>query len=160
MENKALKFWKIFAIVLVALNLFLAGTIWMRPKPMRDGMYPPLNHGPGDFITNELQFSEAQKKSFDELRHAHHEAIEKLKEDGHVLRETFFNNLKKDSVDENEVKNQSQLIADNQKQIEFVTFRHFQEVRKLCDDRQKKHFDEIIQDVLRHMSGPPHGRRE
>ena len=46
-------------------------------------------------------------------------------------------------------------IADNQKQIELVTFHHFEDVRKLCNTEQKKHFDDIIENVLHRLKDRP-----
>lgn len=44
-------------------------------------------------------------------------------------------------------------IGEDQKQIELITFAHFQKVRELCNDDQKKKFDEVIQEALKSM-GP------
>jgi hypothetical protein len=51
----------------------------------------------------------------------------------------------------------AQLIANNQKQIELVTYSHFAQVRAICTDTQKAEFDKIIGDVIKKMNGPGNG---
>jgi hypothetical protein len=52
-----------------------------------------------------------------------------------------------------QLKNQRSMIR---KQM-YLTFRHFQQVRNLCNETQKKKFDTVIQQVLR-MIAPPQGK--
>jgi len=80
------------------------------------------------------------------------------------LRKTLFNNIK-NGVGGINADSVAQLIADNQKAIEMVTYDHFRQVRTICTDAQKTSFDKIIVDVIRSMNGgmrggPPHGRDE
>ncbi|MFL5753359.1 MAG: hypothetical protein ACJ76F_08130 [Bacteroidia bacterium] len=153
--NPSLKIWKISVALLTLLNLALLFTIWFKPVPVTDRPGPPGKGGPGNLIIEQLQFSEKQISEFNLLKKAHRDSIEKLQKAGHELRNIFFDELKTDSVDRKKVYQLSIEIANNQKDIELTTFNHFEQVRKLCDEKQKKIFDEIINDVLRKMARGP-----
>ena len=76
----------------------------------------------------------------------------KLQDEGEKLRESLFEGLKSDALSSS-TDSIANKIAENQKQIEMVTFNHFTEVRKLCTPQQKEIFNEIIEDVLHSLTG-------
>lgn len=151
MENKSLKYWKLFSIILIILNLALifflvAGPLRKPPRMDREG-------NPGNYLTEKLKFTEQQKTEFDKLREAHHDSVKSLKERGKELREKFYDGLKSNT--ENKITDSlSLMIAENQKQIELVTYQHFKDVKQLCTDEQKTIFNNIIQDVIEQMGRP------
>ena len=160
------KVWKWMVVILAVLNIALLVTIWCgRPRHNMRGEMPhemgergPQGGGrPSDIIIHELNFSPEQIKQFEALKEEHQQAIRKLMDDGHTLRDNFFELLKSDSVNQSSVKEKGSAIAANQQGIELATFNHFQKVRAICNAEQKKHFDEIINDVLKQM-GRPHGK--
>ncbi len=162
--NDTTKIWKWMVALLAVLNIALLVSLWCgRPHhKMREGMPHEMGErgGPGkpsDILIHELNFSPEQAKQFEVLREEHHKAVEKLMDEGHTLRDNFFELLKTDSVNEPMITVRAALISENQRGIELATFNHFQKVRAICNAEQKKHFDEIINDVLKHMGGP-HGR--
>ena len=156
--NDTSKIWKWMVALLAVLNIVLLVTIWCgRPHHEMRERGPQGGGRPSDIIIHELNFSTEQVKQFEALREEHHKAIEKLMDDGHTLRDNFFELLKSDSVDQNLVTEKGSAIAANQQGIELATFNHFQKVRSICNAEQKKHFDEIINEVLKHMGGP-HGK--
>ena len=159
-NNSSLKIWKALVWVLVVLNVFLISSIWLK----RDGTHPGPDQGPpggekaSDFLAEQLHLSPQQTTDFTTLKHTHHEAVMALQEKGKELHQVFFDQLKNNSVDSVQIKEMAAAIANNQTQIELLTFKHFVQVRKLCDDKQRQKFDEIIQEVLQRMSGP-HGKQ-
>lgn len=152
--------------ILVVLNIALLVNSWRKPGMMHPPPHPPRHAeggGPAKMIIEELKFSAEQVKQFEELKRSHQSSIRELNDKGREIRHAYFELLKSDEVDQKHVDELSSAIASNQKEIEKVTFDHFKDVRKLCNTDQKKHFDEIIGDILRHMAGggrgpmpPPH----
>ena len=69
------------------------------------------------------------------------------------MRTALFENLKNANKTEQQLNSLMTAIGDNQKQTEYVTYRHFRQVRELCNDEQKKVFDDIIQEVMKKMTG-------
>jgi periplasmic protein CpxP/Spy len=151
MENRSLKYWKIFAFVLVALNITLIVFLLIGP-PGR----PPLREGandPGKFLIEKLKFTSQQESEFNKLRKAHHASTEALKDEGKKLKESFFEGLTSDSLNSNKDSIAAK-IAENQKQIELVTYDHFTAVKKLCTPDQKVIFNDIIGEVVEKLGRP------
>jgi hypothetical protein len=81
--------------------------------------------------------------------------MDRLRKESTGYRRQLFDNIKNKNT--NNADSLTQLIANNQKQIELVTYKHFSQVRDICTDAQKTEFDKIIGDVTRMMNGPHPG---
>jgi hypothetical protein len=166
-DNRALAIWKWSAILLVLCNIGLIITLWF--KPQHDNR--PQPGGPRNFVIRELKFTDDQVKKYDELIKVHRSYMDPLNRDAMEYRRLLFNNLQREPNGLN-ADSLIQLIANNQKQIETVTYAHFKQVRAMCTDAQKTEFDRIITDVMKQMNGghaphhpgdrpgPPPERRE
>ncbi|MGZ3885129.1 MAG: periplasmic heavy metal sensor [Bacteroidia bacterium] len=159
MSQPSASFWKWFAILLVILNIALLSFMLLRPDrgptPEHRGHAPgPPPEGPARFIIEQLGFSKEQEAKFMKLKQAHRDSIDAIQEQGRRLRHEFFENLKRDTSNAAATEQFAKQIAANQQRIELVTYRHFEEVRKLCDPKQKQIFNDIIQEVLMRMA--PH----
>jgi hypothetical protein len=145
MESSKLSFWKIFAIILLISNTAILAFVFFE-KPTRAD-----NKGPANFIIKELNLNAAQIENFNQLKFAHQDSVQRLKNTGRELRENYFKLLRNDTTD-NILADQLLIqIANNQKTIEQVTFSHFQSVKNICDSVQKEKFDSIILEVIHRM---------
>ena len=156
---KSTKTWQLFTGIMVLCNIGLLVTLWLKPcLPPHDKQFET----PRDIFKKELGFSGGQLENYDKLVKTHREAMDGFRKAGKEQREMFFGmvgkNANPDSV--------ANTIALNQKQIELATFKHFEQVRELCSDEQKKKFDNILIDVLNKMKPqgrpgpPPPGRQD
>lgn len=142
METKSLKYWKIFAFILIALNITLIVILVLgRPPRPREG------DSPEKYIVEKLKFTTQQETEFNTLKEAHHDSVIVLQAEGKELRKLFFDGLKSESPDisKDSLVNK---IAENQKQIELVTYDHFEKVKQICTPEQKIIFNDIIREVL------------
>jgi Spy/CpxP family protein refolding chaperone len=156
--NDSTKLWKWMVALLAILNITLLIALFNGRKHIEQMHHEVMmnSHGkPSDLLVEELKLNPDQVKQFETLKDEHKAAIRQLMKEGHELRNDFFDLLKTDSVNQKMVSEKAMAIASNQQGIEMATFNHFQKVRQLCNTDQKKHFDEIINDVLRQMAGPP-----
>ena len=157
MDNS--KFFKIVILILLLINMATLTFIWSTSQRQQNFQSRPPDVG--EFLTKKLELNEAQQKQFEELKHAHHEKVEVLRENNKKLHNDFFDLLKQPSVDSTTLRIAADAIMDNQRAIEMVTFYHFKEVRAICTPAQQKKFDEVISEALRMMSprppGPPNG---
>ena len=171
MQNDSnIKFWKLSVAGLIVLNLLILAFVFishqhqMRHHERFEQMPPPMQGGenPGEFLCRELKFTEKQKADFEILRNQHHEAMDSLEEQSRDLHHDYFDLLNNENPDEQKVTALANEIGQNQKARDLITFHHFETVRKLCNDEQKKHFDDIIHEVLHRIHGgqnqppPPH----
>jgi protein CpxP len=151
------KWWAIAFILLVVMNIATLTTFWLL-KQRQDGPGIRPQSGVADFLTNELGFDSLQKQKLIQLRDAHQLEVRELRKGNREVKEAFFELLKQPDISDSVVQASAKKSFQFDVQSELLTFRHFQEIRKLCTDTQKKKFDEIIQEVLRMMAPPPPGR--
>jgi protein CpxP len=153
------RFLKAGLIVLLLMNLGIMSYLWLDSR--HRGRPPGGPNGPDVFryLSQELKLDDAQVKQYEVLRDEHHHAVENIQEHGHQLREQFFNMMNQTPIDSVVVKRIADSIAHTQEQIEMATFYHFSKLRTILTPEQQKHFDEVIQEALRMMAGPPPPRR-
>jgi periplasmic protein CpxP/Spy len=152
MENRSLKYWKIFAFILIVMNMALI-VFLLLGGPLRRLHEPKEGDAPGKLLVDKLKFTAQQESAFDKLRNAHHDSILALQEEGRKLRKTFFDGLRSDTPDLNK-DSLADKISANQRKIELITYNHFEEVKKLCSPEQKNIFNDIIQDVIESLGRP------
>jgi protein CpxP len=152
MESKKLPFWKIFAIALLVINTLILSYILLE-KPGQNSS----DRGPAAFIIKELHFNDSQIVAFEKLKFAHQDSVQHLREQGKILREKYFSFLRNDANSISKVGFNNQLtdlenqIAANQVSIESVTYRHFGQVKEICDSSQKHKFDSILLEIVSMM---------
>ena len=171
MEKKSFIIWKWFALLMVLLNVTLI--IFLVQPFSKNGpeLDKPERGGPAKYILETLKFNKGQAAAFQKLKLAHRDSLQLLNKRGKELREILFEGLENDQ----QVNNPEQIIikiGENQQHIERLTYRHFEEVKKLCSPEQKVIFNSIIQEVLKrmgprrpmakgeHPDGPPHHTSE
>lgn len=151
-QNKSTLIWQWAVLLLVLCNIGLIVTIWLKPATQ----WQPAMETPRDFVIRNLKFDAQQVQKYDVLVTAHHEAMKRLGTDAASYRNALFTNLKYAGNGGLNTDSFAQLIANNQKQVELVTYNHFAAVRALCTEPQKATFDNIITDVIKKMNGGPH----
>jgi len=157
------KFLKIVIIVLLLLNISTVAFMWMH-KPPGPPFPPPPNgqlardgQAPYRFLVNALKMDDRQQQRYAELRDEHHEAVQAIQQQNKDLHKRLYDLLQtNDTVQAQQLANS---IADNQKQIELITFHHFAKVREICNPQQQLKFDSVINEALRMMAPPLQGGR-
>ena len=152
MENKSFKYWKGFSFLLIGLNITLIVFLFLGRHANERQRGNPAN-----FIIEKLKFTTQQQTEFNKLKEAHHDSTMLLDEEGKRLRTIFFEGLKSDSAN-NKIMIAAE-IAENQKQMELLTYNHFEKVKKLCTPEQKIIFNSIIMEILDRL-GKPHGEKD
>lgn len=154
-DNKKFKIlWAVIGILLV-LNIGII--LWITLLPPRHPL--PQNQPAVLFLEKELGFNDKQKESYRILREGHFEQINAIQQELRKMKEAFFDLLKNPEPSELEVEELSKQIAQKTSDIDKNTFRHFQQVRKLCTADQQTKFDKIIGEVLKRMGRPGHPNR-
>lgn len=134
-------------IFLLILNVAMVAFLFIR-KPL-----PPPRPELFKIIVSELQFNESQKDTYFHLRDEHRHKMEEL--DGR-FREIF--NVYLDQLKSNpeaglrdSLENQMALI---EKSKASITLEHFQKVKEICHEDQKKKFNELIPEITRFINRP------
>lgn len=108
-------------------------------------------------LAEQLSLSAEQKSQLEQLRREHFQIMEPLRRQSSQARANLHALWAKDTS-EDKIDSLSNRIGELQAQIEKTTFEHFAEIRAICNDEQKRLFDEVIQDVLKQGERPPRQR--
>jgi Spy/CpxP family protein refolding chaperone len=147
-------FYRIVIIALLLLNIGMLAYLWSGPRGPRGEMHgrPPR---PDELIHDRLQLTDKQTDQFDELKHDHHEHMLELQEQSAELHERLYKLLQSPTPDTTERNNILAQLQENYHQKELVTFDHFQKLRDILNEDQKKRFDDLVGELSRQLIGPP-----
>ncbi len=165
---------KVFAIALAILLIANIATIivfWtMKATPPAPPNPPQQLAPPASFLTKELNFTSAQQKQFEQLRNEHQQQVHSLRDSMRIAKDLFFGLMNNDKLSDEDLQNAAAKASNYQQQLDIITFKHFQKVKAICTPEQQRHFDKIIQQVIRQIAprpdrdsrrpGPPPGGQE
>ncbi len=148
------KLLTITVIGLLVLNLATLGFLFISGpkghKPPHD--LPEGRQIPREIIINRLHFDVNQQKDYDKIIQWHRGEIKKLDSEIREAKIELYSQLKESQLD---LKVKDSLIAvinTNQKQIEITHFKHFEEVKKLCNKDQLEDFNELTEELSKLFS--------
>jgi hypothetical protein len=134
-------------IVLIILNLLSIGMLWCSHMCKGKDKWDGKDRHHKDFLSEKLNFTEAQKTAFHKLRETHFAEIKNNKKKIHELKKELMN-LPEDVVaSDSSARRISNEIGSIQANMEWSRYEHFKQVYNLCDDSQKK----LFKDVLMHI---------
>ncbi len=151
------KVLSILSIGLLAVNITLVTFfLWKKPGFHKDGPMVPRN-----IIIEKLHFDDNQIKAYDVLIKEHQksmfqnqEDLLKLKKNLYIQLNTNISTAVKDSLI-NE-------IAIKQKDIEYINYTHFENIKKICKKDQLADFEKLSNELANLFSPnkrkPPHPR--
>ena len=152
---KNAKLYKLIIILLVVLNLATLAFIWFN-RPGRERQDDKAQAA--NFLIKELSMNQDQQAQYQKLRQEHRAKLNVLNERDKVLHKHFFDLLVQGSADSVSLESMASAIAANRKEMELVTYEHFDQIKKILTPVQQQKFDSIFQDVLRMvlpMPSPP-----
>lgn len=152
------KWWAIAILLLIVLNVATLTTLWLL-KDTRQG--PPRNPTSGvvEFLVKELGFDSVQKRELIQLREKHHQKMMEIRRHNRDAKDAFFELLQKQDTPDSVIEKAATESNKYNKETDILTFHHFQQIRNLCNEEQKKKFSKVIEEVLR-MIAPPPGKQQ
>ena len=145
------KFLKTVIFFLLLINASTIAFMWINRPHSKDNI--------GDFFANELHFTSKQKDQFIVLRDEHRKEKESLRELNKEKHDAYFELLKNPTIDSISYKKAVSDLLKIKEKEEGNTFNHFQKIRAICDENQKKKFDKIIKNAARMLAQPRDGQR-
>ncbi|MBL0358782.1 MAG: hypothetical protein IPP72_18790 [Chitinophagaceae bacterium] len=154
-NNKWLTF---LTIALLVANIVTLSLLWTSKK---NGAILPAPPEPVfEFVTKQLVLNGQQQATYKTLREEHQHLQRPIQDSIAKARNAFFDLLKDTAVSDSMVGLYNKRTLAFQLQMELINFKHFQQLRAICDSGQQRKFDEIIETVLRKIGGQrPGGRR-
>jgi len=143
-------------LLLIALNIISLSTLWImheRETGRPAGNQPALV----DFLVAELGLDSVQKKQLIVLRDEHRQNMQTIRRKNRDAKNAFFDLLQED-ISDTALAAAAKEAARYDAETDMLTFRHFQQIRALCNAEQKIKFESVIRQVLRMMAPPLPGR--
>jgi len=132
------RFYILLILVLLALNGIIIGKIifWNRP----------VHQEPREIIIEQLDLNEQQVSNYDKLIREHRAAIRQKDRALRQLKDSLYRQLRDPASDPGPDSLISR-ISTIQREIEFIHYRHFQDIRTLCRPDQQIHFNELVNEL-------------
>ena len=146
---------KLLPILLFSLLIMNGVLIFMLIKKPHE---KPFN-SERNFLTEQLQFTDVQKKQFRELDKTHRSLMMSFDAEIIDYKDVLFNSFSKENFNSDAIANQIGIL-EAKKEVEVFHF--FSKVRKICTKTQVVHFDKIIKKALKKgdQKPPPRNGRE
>jgi periplasmic protein CpxP/Spy len=139
-------------IVLVLINIGTLTFMWFNNPVRRQSARPQFAPG---FLVKELELSGSQQKDYLSLRNNHRMMLKQLQERDKALHNRFFDQLFSDVPGSKNVGDLADSIAENRREMEILTYDHFNQVRQMLTPEQQEKFGKIFDEVLRMVLPPP-----
>jgi periplasmic protein CpxP/Spy len=159
---KKMTFLIVSIVLLLVLNAVTLFILFQRHPGNDHGPRGDRGKGPADYIVKQLKLDAPQQQQFEELRNQHHDFTRDGEREDERLHDLYFSMLKSDNPDKSKVDSVATLIGRQREKLAAATFDHFQKLRAICRDDQKKLFDNTIDEIAKQVTGhpgpPPPGR--
>lgn len=147
MKNSTNKFLLIAVILLLVINIALVAFMVLG-KNKKGSSRSEGGKAAFEKMVNELGMDTTQKKQFDSLREAHFSRIRPLFDSIRATRQTLFNLIKEDNLNDSLVTVYSNSIAEKQTRADRITINHFRQVRKMFNGDMLNKYDDLVQKML------------
>lgn len=145
----------IATLILLVANIITLTLLWTQNRNHENAR---INKpGPGEvfqFLVKELQLDEKQQSAYAELRNQHQASQRQFQDSIRNAKDAMFSLLNQPNVPDSLLQEYSRRATAFDQQMDIITFRHFQQVRALCNPAQQQKFDDVIKEALRRMAGP------
>jgi hypothetical protein len=139
--------WIVYVtVVLLVANIVTLSMLWIN-----NNHAAKENRGPAslfEFICNELQFTPVQREQYEKLKQLHHKESLPLQDSLRLSKEAFFSLLKQQNINDTLVLHQYSTVTRAEKNIALLNFRHFQQIRAICNTTQQQKFDDILLEAV------------
>ncbi|WP_276480926.1 hypothetical protein [Paraflavitalea pollutisoli] len=142
--------------ILLVTNIITLSFFWsMKPHdaPGKNQSEADRNKRMGQFMVNELKLDKDQETVYWKLRDTLVSRQKPLWDSIRNSKKRFFDLLKEPASADSLVNNKAEQIALLQKELDLITFRHFQQVRALCRPEQTIKFDTVTKEIVNRMTG-------
>ena len=150
-----IKFLSILAIGLLTSNLMLIGYIVYNKT---DRPHKNRHPGPRNIIIEKLHFSQAQITQYDELIKWHRSEINKAQEVLMSCKNKLYTTLAENANDSTLKKSCIEDIAAAQRNIELIHYKHFEDIKKLCNSEQEQYY-KLLTDEIAELFAPHRPKR-
>lgn len=150
------KWLLLLVAILLVTNIITLSIYWSMKTPDR----PKSGQSDGDrqrrmgqFMVNELKLDKEQEVVYWNLRDSMLSRQKPLMDSIRNTKKRFFDLLKEPAPQDSVLQVKADEIGVLQKQLDLITFQHFQQVRALCNPDQVLKFDTVVKEIVNRMTG-------
>ncbi|WP_299094847.1 Spy/CpxP family protein refolding chaperone [Winogradskyella sp.] len=105
-------------------------------------------------MVEELNFNQEQQDAYNKMRSEHFDKMKSYSKRIGELKEEIYSNKGENEISEVFLDSVIDLIAIEEKNKDLEMYKHFRDVREICNDEQKAQLSKIINDAIKR-----HGKR-
>ena len=149
------KWLLVLVAILLLTNIATLSIYWFK-KPAPDS--GPGREGGnrekrmGQFMVDQLKFDTTQATTYWKLRDSMISIQKPVMDSIRNAKKRFFDLLNQSETTDSALIAHSNEIAELQKRLDLVTFRHFKKVRAICRPDQLQKFDTVIKEIVNRMT--------
>lgn len=102
---------------------------------------------PKDIIIDKLHFDANQIKKYEDIITIYRATIDSLNNQNREIKAELYSQLKQPSVNNNAKDSLIQLVLINQKRIEETNFKHFQDIKNICNKSQIDDYNSLTEEL-------------
>ena len=140
--------------VLLLTNIIVLLVFMNLKQPGSRGRSLVGRQGMVEILQKQAGFSKQQLDAYLQLREQHWTKMKPLLANMRNAKDSFYRMLYAPQITDSLLDSAAAEIGRRQAAIDVQTFRHFQQVRNLCDPSQRPGFDSLIHQVVYKMSAP------
>ncbi len=145
--------------ILVFLNVFTLAGIWFlgfSPKPPFADF--PRKERSELLLKKKLNLTDEQLQKFRDLRKNHFEETREIGDEIHRLKRELSGEIFNETQNQTEVEKRIEQIGQLEMQMEREKFKHFLELKSVCNPEQQQKFREIFKEIMPPRQGHPFRR--
>jgi hypothetical protein len=155
--KKNLLLYLLLLFLIVVNGLFLYNYLGDRSES-KAALGPKRDRDPGAFIVKELRFNDAQLKQVEDLNKKHKTAMRNTLDEIKSFKDMLFSEILLDDMSNAKVDSIITLISEQEGIKEKNTIMYLRGLYNISNEKQKRHFENIVIDALK--IGNPNGPRE
>ena len=101
-----------------------------------------------EYIKKRLDLTDEQSATFKQYREEHKEGAKRLYDSLKAAKNQFYSNIGQPDIPDSILEASADNIGRWQKEIDLKLYRHFQKLRKACNDNQQAKFDTLVIDMI------------
>ena len=146
-------------ILLILLNLSTMAMLWMT-RYQKPAIRPPKNgdRATEQFLQQELGLTDEQARQFEELRQEHFQESKPIVEAMQQLKRELLEEVFASAPESETMQNIAEQIGTRQAELETLRYRHFLELKSLCQPEQVQKFRALFHEISPPEAHPAPGR--
>ena len=143
-------------VLLMLLNVASIGFMWWKNMPRK--FDTRQEDKASEYIIHELNLNAKQQIAYAALLKMHREQMDEANKDLMKTKDAFFDLLQEDNLDSSKVLSAVDFLGKAEGKNSLITLQHFQQLKAICNEEQKKKLYSVLKGILGRMKNhpPPH----